>query len=331
MTDDELVKAIAVYPFEERGGHPVLPARSDPLGLGLYRGVVQSNGILVKTLSAEVKAALEARGFEVVPVEGRDGTRYGLARNTLRAGGQVPDDQLVQLIAVYPFEERDGRPVLPPRTHPLGGALLHRTVASDDSLNTELSAGVKAALEAKGFQVVPVKVSNNSTRLRYGLHKDTLRATRTRQPQRETLGQAQAVPLQAATAGPQAPQQAIAGGHRLENAPQNWGEQFAETVTHVNSDVPQQNTDRPSFGFPHEYDWEFVKSVVEAAVDEAGRNGLIDDYVRQQIAHTARTAVPSGQSPARQAPPTQEQVNYAWQARTAHMMNPPGGGPSQGR
>ncbi|MGW5336644.1 hypothetical protein [Streptomyces bauhiniae] len=161
----------------------------------------------------------------------------------------MTDDELVKAIADYPFEERDGHPVLPLRSEPLGlGQRLHSsTVEANGYLNTGLSAGVKAALEARGFRVDEVEGSKGA---RYGLHRDTLRAGGPRPPRRETLGQAQAVPLQAATAGPQAPQQAIAGGHRLENAPQNWGEQFAGTATYINPDVPQQNTDHPSFGFP---------------------------------------------------------------------------------
>ncbi|MGW5336792.1 hypothetical protein [Streptomyces bauhiniae] len=330
LSDNQLAQQIAAYEFTRRDGHPVLPPKAHPLGRRLQHSTVADDDSLNTTLSAGAKAALEAKGFTVVPVESRVGARYGLHKDTLREGRPpaLSDDQLAQQIAAYEFTRRDGHPVLPLQSDPLGRRLHNSTVAADGSLNTGLSAGAKAALEAKNFRVEKVEGSKGA---RYGLHKDTLRESGKRPPQQEALGQAQAVPLQAATAGPQAPQQAIAGGHRLENAPQNWGEQFAETVTHVNPDVPQQNTDHPSFGFPYEYDRKFFESVVEATVDEAERNGLMDDYVQQQIARTARTPVPFGQSPAWQAPLTQEQVNYAWQARTAHMMNPPGGGPSQGR
>ncbi|MGW5333105.1 hypothetical protein [Streptomyces bauhiniae] len=329
MTDAELAQAITDYPFVQREGRPVLPPRMDPLGMRLYNGTVAADGTLRSGLQPRAKKALEDQGFDVVEVDGR----YGLAKDTLRPGGttqpRLTDDELAQAISTLEFEQRDDRPVLPPQSHPVGRRLLNGTVSSDGFLNTGLSAGVKAALEAKGFRIEKVQGSNGA---RYGLHRDTLRAGGPRPPRRETLGQAQAVtPLQAATAGPQAPQQAIAGGHRLETAPQNWGEQFAGTATYINPDVPHQNTDHPYPGFRHGYDMEEVRGVLEEAVDEAGRRGWIDDYVQQQIARTARTPVPFGQSPAWQAPPTQEQVNYAWQARTAHMMNPPGGGPSQGR
>ncbi|WP_331751678.1 hypothetical protein OG215_40885 (plasmid) [Streptomyces globisporus] len=179
MTDHELAQAIAAHTFEEREGRPVLPVSSHPLGPRLSNALVKENGSVNSALEAGAQAALQAKGFALA--QGSDGRRTGLHPDTLRAGGThrpaLTDDQLAQAIAGHTFEEREGRPVLPPRTHPLGVRLNNALVRGKGSVRSALEAGAQAALQAKGFTL-----AQGSDGRKTGLHPDTLRAGGTHQP-----------------------------------------------------------------------------------------------------------------------------------------------------
>ncbi|WP_331751221.1 hypothetical protein OG215_38630 (plasmid) [Streptomyces globisporus] len=170
MTDHELAQAIAGHTFEEREGRPVLPPHSHPLGLRLYHALVKENGGVQSALGAGAQAALRAKGFALA--QSRDGRKTGLHPDTLRAGGTkmpgLTDDQLAQAIAANNFEEREGRPVLPPRSHPLGQRLNNALVNEKGSVPSALEAGAQAALQAKGFTL-----AQSSDGRKTGLHPDT--------------------------------------------------------------------------------------------------------------------------------------------------------------
>ncbi|WP_331751213.1 hypothetical protein OG215_38520 (plasmid) [Streptomyces globisporus] len=189
MTDHELAQAIAAHTFEEREGRPALPPRSHPLGQRLYHALVNEKGSVHSALEAGAQAALQAKGFTLARTS--DGRKTGLHPDTPRTGGRhqptLTDDQLAQAIAGHTFEEREGRPVLPPQSHPLGQRLYHALVNENGSVNSALEAGAQAALQAKGFALA------QSDHGRTGLHADTLRTGGTRRRLRDTGGQAHAV------------------------------------------------------------------------------------------------------------------------------------------
>ncbi|WSU86629.1 hypothetical protein OG215_39510 (plasmid) [Streptomyces globisporus] len=190
MTDDQLAQAIAAHTFGPPGGRPVLPPRSHPLGLRLYHALVNEKGSVHSALEAGAQAALQAKGFALA--QSRDGRRTGLHPDTPRTGAthQAPmtDDQLAQAIAAHTFERPGGRPVLPPRTHPLGQRLNDALVRENGGVNSALGAGAQVALQAKGFALVQSRDGRKT-----GLHPDTLRTGRRRQPGQATGGQAHAV------------------------------------------------------------------------------------------------------------------------------------------
>ncbi|WP_331751411.1 hypothetical protein OG215_39595 (plasmid) [Streptomyces globisporus] len=170
LTADQLAQAIAAHTFEEREGRPVLPPQSHPLGQRLHRSLVNENGSVHSALKADAQAALQAKGFTLARTS--DGRRTGLHPDTPRTGGThqppLPDDQLAQAIAAHTFEEREGRPVLPPRSHPLGQRLRDSLVNDQGGVHTALEAGAQAALQAKGFTL-----ARTSDGRRTGLHPDT--------------------------------------------------------------------------------------------------------------------------------------------------------------
>ncbi|WP_405550950.1 hypothetical protein OG215_39485 (plasmid) [Streptomyces globisporus] len=190
MTDHDLAQAIAAHTFEEREGRPILPVQSHPLGLRLQHAVVNEKGSVLSALEAGAQAALRAKGFTLA--QSSDGRKTGLHPDTLRAGGRrppaLPDDQLAQAIAAHTFEEREGRPILPPRSHPLGQRLNDALVKQKGGVNSALGAGAQAALQAKGFTLAQSRDGR-----RTGLHPDTLRTRRRRQLGQDTRGQAHAV------------------------------------------------------------------------------------------------------------------------------------------
>ncbi|WP_331751383.1 hypothetical protein OG215_39430 (plasmid) [Streptomyces globisporus] len=179
LTDDQLAQAIAGHDFERREGRPVLPPRSHPLGLRLYSALVKENGSVLSALEAGAQAALQAKGFALA--QSRDGRRTGLHPETPRAGGRhqpaLMDDQLAQAIAGHTFEEREGRPVLPPSSHPLGLRLYSALVKENGSVLSALEAGAQAALQAKGFALAQSRDGR-----RTGLHPETPRAGGRHQP-----------------------------------------------------------------------------------------------------------------------------------------------------
>ncbi|WP_331751487.1 hypothetical protein OG215_39925 (plasmid) [Streptomyces globisporus] len=176
LTDDQLAQAIASYTFEEREGRPVLPANSHPLGQRLRNALVKEQGNLPSALKADAQVALQAKGFTLA--QSRDGRRTGLHPDTPRTGGRrqpgLTDDQLAQAIAGHNFEEREGHPVLPPRTHPLGLRLNDALVKENGSVHAALGAGAQAALQAKGFTLAQSRDGR-----RTGLHPDTPRTSGT--------------------------------------------------------------------------------------------------------------------------------------------------------
>ncbi|WP_331751234.1 hypothetical protein OG215_38760 (plasmid) [Streptomyces globisporus] len=179
MADHELAQAIAGHTFEEREGRPVLPPQSHPLGVRLNHSLVRENGDVNSALRAAAQAALRAKGFALA--QSRDGRRTGLHPDTLRAGGTklpgLTDEQLAQAIAGHTFEEREGRPVLPPQSHPLGLRLGDALVNAKGSVRSALEAGAQAALQAKGFTLAQSRDGRKT-----GLHPDTLRAGERRPP-----------------------------------------------------------------------------------------------------------------------------------------------------
>ncbi|WP_331751274.1 hypothetical protein OG215_39055 (plasmid) [Streptomyces globisporus] len=179
MADHELAQAIAGHTFEEREGRPVLPPRSHPLGVRLYSALVNEKGSVQSALEAGAQAALQAKGFALA--QSRDGRRTGLHPDTPRAGGThqtgLTDDQLAQAITANNFEEREGRPILPPRSHPLGQRLNNVLVRENGSVPSALEAGAQAALRAKGFALAQSRDGRKT-----GLHPDTLRAGERRPP-----------------------------------------------------------------------------------------------------------------------------------------------------
>ncbi|WP_331751195.1 hypothetical protein OG215_38360 (plasmid) [Streptomyces globisporus] len=178
MTDHELAQAINAHTFEEREGRPVLPLTSHPLGLRLHHALVNEKGSVQSALGAGAQAALQAKGFTLA--QSRDGSRTGLHPDTPRTGGTklpgLTDDQLAQAITANNFEEREGRPVLPPQSHPLGQRLQHALVKENGSVQSALEAGAQAALQAKGFTL-----ARTSDGRKTGLHPDTLLAGGRRQ------------------------------------------------------------------------------------------------------------------------------------------------------
>ncbi|WP_331750919.1 hypothetical protein OG215_37935 (plasmid) [Streptomyces globisporus] len=190
MTDHELAQAIAVHPFEEREGLSVLPPRTHPLGARLYRSLVRENGDVNSALRADAQAALQAKGFTLART--RDGRKTGLHPDTPRTGAKhqpsLADDQLAQAIAAHTFEEREGRPVLPPQSHPLGARLNNALVNEKGSVPSALRAGAQAALQAKGFTLARTRDGRKT-----GLHPDTLRAGGRHRRRQVTRGQAHAV------------------------------------------------------------------------------------------------------------------------------------------
>ncbi|WP_331751676.1 hypothetical protein OG215_40875 (plasmid) [Streptomyces globisporus] len=190
MTDHELAQAIAGHTFEEREGRPVLPPQSHPLGLRLQHAVVNAKGSVLSALGAGAQAALRAKGFTLAQTS--DGRKTGLHPDTPRTGGRrqpgLTDRQLARAIAGHTFEEREGRPVLPPRTHPLGPRLKDALVSENGGVNSALGAGAQAALQAKGFTLAQSRDGRKT-----GLHPDTLRTRRRRQLGLDTGGQARAV------------------------------------------------------------------------------------------------------------------------------------------
>ncbi|WSU86704.1 hypothetical protein OG215_40165 (plasmid) [Streptomyces globisporus] len=190
LTDNQLAQAIAGHTFEEREGRPILPVQSHPLGARLYCALVRENGSVLSALEAGAQAALRAKGFTLA--QSGDGRRTGLHPDTPRAGGThqpaPTDDQLAQAIAAHTFEEREGRPVLPPRTHPLGRRLHDALINEKGGVHGALGAGAQAALRAKGFTL-----AQSGDGRKTGLHPHTLRAGRRRQLGQDTRGQAHAV------------------------------------------------------------------------------------------------------------------------------------------
>ncbi|WP_331751231.1 hypothetical protein OG215_38740 (plasmid) [Streptomyces globisporus] len=190
MTDHELAQAIASYTFEEREGRPVLPPHSHPLGLLLYCALVRGKGTVLSALEAGAQAALQAKGFTLA--QSGDGRRTGLHPDTPRTGGRhqltLTDDQLAQAIAAHTFERPGGRPVLPPRTHPLGQRLNNALVNEKGSVLSALGAGAQAALRAKGFAL-----AQSGDGRKTGLHPDTPRAGGRPRRWQDTRGQAHAV------------------------------------------------------------------------------------------------------------------------------------------
>ncbi|WP_405551093.1 hypothetical protein OG215_40870 (plasmid) [Streptomyces globisporus] len=179
MTDHELAQAITAHTFEEREGRPVLPLSSHSLGLRLFRALVDENGGVNSALRAGAQAALQAKGFTLA--QSSDGRKTGLHPDTPRTRGRRPpgltDDQLAQAIAGHTFEEREGRPVLPPQSHPLGQRLHHALVNEKGSVHSALAAGAQAALQAKGFTLARTRDGRKT-----GLHPDTPRTGATHQP-----------------------------------------------------------------------------------------------------------------------------------------------------
>ncbi|WP_405550944.1 hypothetical protein OG215_39415 (plasmid) [Streptomyces globisporus] len=190
LTDDQLAQAIAAHDFERPEGRPVLPPHSHPLGLRLHHALVKENGSVLSALEAGAQAALQAKGFALA--QSSDGRRTGLHPDTLRAGGKhqpsLMDDQLAQAIAAHTFEEREGRPVLPPRTHPLGLRLQHALVNDQGGVHSALGAGAQAALRANGFTLGQSRDGRKT-----GLHPDTPLAGGRHRRWRDTGGQAHAV------------------------------------------------------------------------------------------------------------------------------------------
>ncbi|WP_331751218.1 hypothetical protein OG215_38570 (plasmid) [Streptomyces globisporus] len=190
LTDEQLAQAIAANNFEEREGRPVLPPQSHPLGQRLQHALVKENGRVPSALEAGAQAALQAKGFTLA--QSRDGRRTGLHPDTPRTGGanrpSLTGDRLVQEIAEHTFEEREGRPVLPPRSHPLGQRLHHALINDQGGVHSALEAGAQAALRAKGFAL-----AQSSDGRKTGLHPDTLRAGGRQRRWRDTGGQAHAV------------------------------------------------------------------------------------------------------------------------------------------
>ncbi|WP_331751260.1 hypothetical protein OG215_38925 (plasmid) [Streptomyces globisporus] len=190
LTDDQLAQAIAGHTFEEREGRPALPLQSHPLGQRLHHALVNEKGSVHSGLGAGAQAALQAKGFTLTQTS--DGRKTGLHPDTPRTGGTHPqaltDDQLAQAIAEHTFEEREGRPVLPPQSHPLGQRLRDALVKERGSVQSALEAGAQAALQAKGFTLAQSRDGR-----RTGLHPDTLRTGGTRRRWQDTGGQAHAV------------------------------------------------------------------------------------------------------------------------------------------
>ncbi|WP_331751225.1 hypothetical protein OG215_38675 (plasmid) [Streptomyces globisporus] len=179
LADDQLAQAIAGHTFEEREGRPILPPSSHPLGLRLYSALVKENGSVLSALEAGAQAALQAKGFALA--QSRDGRKTGLHPDTPRTGGRhqptLADNQLAQAIAAHTFEEREGRPILPPQSHPLGVRLYCALVKENGSVQSALEAGAQAALRAKGFAL-----AQSGDGRRTGLHPDTPRTGGTHQP-----------------------------------------------------------------------------------------------------------------------------------------------------
>ncbi|WP_331751423.1 hypothetical protein OG215_39635 (plasmid) [Streptomyces globisporus] len=179
MTDHELARAIAGHTFEEREGRPILPVQSHPLGLRLYHALVNEKGSVHAALRAGAQAALRAKGFTLA--QSSDGRRTGLHSDTPRTGGTnrpaLTDDQLAQAIAAHTFEEREGRPVLPPRSHPLGLRLQRSLIKGNGGMHSALKTGAQAALRAKGFTL-----AQSSDGRKTGLHPDTPLTGATNQP-----------------------------------------------------------------------------------------------------------------------------------------------------
>ncbi|MEV5646509.1 hypothetical protein AB0L67_41770, partial [Streptomyces flaveolus] len=172
MTDDDvLAEWIADHVFEERGGRPVLPPMTGPLGRRLQGSLVRADGTLHSGLGLQAQDALRAKGFTLVPV---DGGRTGLASDTPRAGGYKPppmtDDVLARWIADHEFESRGGRPVLPPAADSFAQRLHDALVRANGALNSGLGLQAQQALRAKGFTLASVDGG------RTGLASDTLRA-----------------------------------------------------------------------------------------------------------------------------------------------------------
>ncbi|WP_331751210.1 hypothetical protein OG215_38495 (plasmid) [Streptomyces globisporus] len=190
LTDDQLAQAIAGHTFEEREGRPILPPHSHPLGVRLYCALVKENGSVLSALEAGAQAALQAKGFALA--QSGDGRRTGLHPETPRAGGRhqlsLMDDQLAQAIAGHTFEEREGRPVLPPSSHPLGLRLYCALVKENGSVLSALGAEAQAALQAKGFALAQSRDGRKT-----GLHPHTPRAGGRHRRWRDTGGQAHAV------------------------------------------------------------------------------------------------------------------------------------------
>ncbi|WP_331751425.1 hypothetical protein OG215_39640 (plasmid) [Streptomyces globisporus] len=190
MTDDQLAQAIAAHTFEEREGRPVLPVQSHPLGQRLQHALVNAKGSVPSALEAGAQAALQAKGF--ILAQSRDGRRTGLHPDTPRTGAThhapMTDDQLAQAIAAHTFELPDGRPVLPPSSHPLGLRLYRALVNEKGSVHSALEAGAQSALQAKGFTL-----GQSGDGRKTGLHPDTLRARGRQRRSQDTRGQAHAV------------------------------------------------------------------------------------------------------------------------------------------
>ncbi|MEV5646460.1 hypothetical protein AB0L67_41465, partial [Streptomyces flaveolus] len=78
------------------------------------------------------------------------------------------DDVLAEQIASHEFEERERRPVLPPKAGPFAQRL-HNSLVRDGTLNSGLGSQAQQALRAKGFTLEAVADG------RMGLASDTLR------------------------------------------------------------------------------------------------------------------------------------------------------------